>query len=97
MNMTPERLAQLCTVYREGLLSDTIPFWLRHGPDKVHGGFLSALDRDGSVVDTDKAVWIQGRAAWTFASLCNTVERRDEWLAEDSMDDLSPELASISF
>jgi N-acylglucosamine 2-epimerase len=79
--MIPERIAQLRTVYREGLLSDTIPFWLRHGPDRIHGGFLSALDRDGSVVDTDKAVWVQGRAAWTFASLYNTVERRDEWLA----------------
>jgi N-acylglucosamine 2-epimerase len=42
---------------------------------------FSALDRDGSVIDSDKAVWIQGRAAWTFASLHNLVERRDEWLA----------------
>jgi len=81
MNMTPECLAQLRTVYREGLLSDTIPFWLRHGLDCEHGGLISALDRDGSMIDTDKAVWLQGRAAWTFATLYNTVDRRDEWLA----------------
>ena len=79
--MSPARLDELRSAYRDGLLADTIPFWLRHGPDREHGGFFSALDRDGSVIDTDKAVWIQGRAAWTFANLCNKVERRDEWLA----------------
>jgi N-acylglucosamine 2-epimerase len=80
MNMSPARLEELRRSYRDGLLSSTIPFWLRHGPDREHGGLFSALDRDGTVVDTDKAVWIQGRAAWTFASLCNLVEQRDEWL-----------------
>ncbi|MBI5775331.1 MAG: AGE family epimerase/isomerase [Verrucomicrobia bacterium] len=33
---------------------------------------LTCLDRDGSVLDTDKSVWFQGRAGWMFATLCNT-------------------------
>ncbi len=78
--MTPQRLTLLRTTYRDGLLADTIPFWLKNGLDHQHGGLLSALGRDGTVIDTDKAVWIQGRAAWTFATLYNTVERRPEWL-----------------
>lgn len=37
-------------------------------------------DADGSLLDTDKAVWIQGRACWLLATLYNTVEPRQEWL-----------------
>lgn len=72
--------AALGAFYRDTLLSDVIPFWLRHGMDREHGGIITSLDRDGTVVDTDKSVWFQGRAGWMFATLCNTVERRAEWL-----------------
>jgi N-acylglucosamine 2-epimerase len=75
-----ERRNELLHTYRDGLLQDVMPFWLRHGIDREHGGVLSALGRRGEVVDTDKAVWIQGRAAWMFGTLHNTVERRPEWL-----------------
>lgn len=72
--------AQLQATYRHALLNDVIPFWLHHGLDYEHGGILTCLDRDGSILDTDKAVWFQGRAGWMFAVLYNTVERRPEWL-----------------
>ena len=70
MNLTsPHDRRALAAVYRDALLGDVVPFWLRHGLDREHGGFLTALDRDGTVVDTDKAIWFQGRGAWTFATL----------------------------
>jgi N-acylglucosamine 2-epimerase len=81
MHLTRERLLALHESYRSGLLESTIPFWLRHGIDRECGGLLSGLGEDGTVVDTDKAVWLQGRAAWTFATLYHTVEPRPEWLA----------------
>ncbi len=65
--------AALAAVYRDGLLNDVMPFWLKHGMDREHGGIMTAVDRDGTVVDTDKSVWFQGRAAWMFATLHNTV------------------------
>jgi N-acylglucosamine 2-epimerase len=71
----------LAAVYRDALLGDVVPFWLRHGLDREHGGYLTALDRDGAVLDTDKAIWFQGRGAWTFAKLYLTVERNPDWLA----------------
>ena len=67
-------------LYRDTLLQDVMPFWLRHGIDRAHGGIVTSLDRDGSVMDTDKSVWFQGRAGWMFATLYNTVEKRAEWL-----------------
>ena len=73
-------LARFGAIYRDTLLDDVIPFWLRHGLDCEHGGMLTALDRDGSLIDSDKSVWFQGRAGWMFGSLFNTVEQRPEWL-----------------
>ena len=79
--MTPERIAELTDVYRRGLLEDVVPFWIEHAVDREHGGFTVALDRDGSVLDTDKAVWPQCRFTWLLGELYNNVEPRDEWLA----------------
>lgn len=72
--------AALAALYRDTLLKDVMPFWLKHGLDREQGGIITSLDRDGSVLDTDKSVWFQGRAGWMFATLYNTVERRPEWL-----------------
>jgi N-acylglucosamine 2-epimerase len=77
---TPEKRSALHRLYRETLLEDVLPFWLRHGMDREHDGILTALDRDGGVIDTDKSVWFQGRAAWMFATVFNTVERKPEYL-----------------
>jgi len=81
MPYSSTELATLRTVYRDGLLNDVIPFWQRHGLDGGHGGILTCLDRDGTVIDSDKSVWFQGRAAWTFANLYRTVEPQPAWLA----------------
>lgn len=68
------------TIYRQGLLEDTLRFWFPRAVDVEHGGFLHAFDRDGTLLDTDKSVWAQGRMAWMLLTLYNTVERRTEWL-----------------
>ena len=78
--MTKEQVERLARVYRTALLDDVVPFWVKHGLDRTHGGVVTSLDRDGSILDTDKSVWFQGRAGWMFATLYNTVEKRSEWL-----------------
>lgn len=67
-------------LYKSNLLNDVIPFWERNSTDKLHGGFFTCLNRDGSVFDTDKFIWLQARQVWTFSMLYHSVERRDEWL-----------------
>ncbi len=71
---------QLSTLYRTELLDRVVPFWLTKSQDKEFGGYFTCLDRDGSVYDTDKFIWLQGREVWMFAKLYNTVEARQEWL-----------------
>lgn len=78
--MTEQRRLELLKIYRDGLLTDVVPFWIRHSIDREHGGYMFSTDRDGTVVDTDKAIWLQGRFAWMLATLYNTVEQRAEWL-----------------
>lgn len=78
--MDARRIEGLIATYRDGLLNDTIPFWTKHSVDREHGGFLTFLDRDGSLFGTDKPVWLQGRIVWVFSKLYNTVEKRAEWL-----------------
>lgn len=67
--------------YKNQLLNNTVPFWFPKSVDEEHGGFLLMRDADGSLIDDDKAVWIQGRATWLLSTLYNTVEKKPEWLA----------------
>jgi N-acylglucosamine 2-epimerase len=80
MHYTEKDLTGLRDFYKKQLLEDTVPFWFPRSYDHEHGGFLLMRDRDGSLLDDDKAVWIQGRATWLLATLYNTVEQKPEWL-----------------
>jgi N-acylglucosamine 2-epimerase len=71
---------ELVCVYRDGLLGDTLPFWFPNCVDVEFGGFQVARDRDGTLVDSDKGVWQQGRTSWLLGELYNNVEPREEWL-----------------
>ena len=46
---------------REELLGNVMPFWMKYGWDRKNGGVYTCLDRDGSLMDTTKSVWFQGR------------------------------------
>lgn len=67
--------------YKEDLTNDIMPFWLRHGWDREHGGVYTCVDRDGTLIDPTKSVWFQGRFAFTCCFAYNHVERNEEWLA----------------
>lgn len=80
MNYSIADLQALHDFYSNQLLNDTVPFWFPRSYDYEHGGFLLMRDADGTLIDDDKAVWIQGRATWLLATLYNTVEKKQEWL-----------------
>jgi N-acylglucosamine 2-epimerase len=51
------RLEELITINRDGLLKDTLPFWAEHCVDSEFGGFLFCPDRDSNIITTDKRMW----------------------------------------
>ena len=71
---------QLARQYKDELFNNVLPFWLNNSLDKEYGGYFTCLERDGSVFDTDKFMWLQGREVWMFSMLYNKVEKRQEWL-----------------
>jgi len=71
---------QLYRQYRDELLNNVEPFWRKHCPDNECGGYFTCLDRDGSVYDTEKFMWVQWRIVWMFCELHQKVERKAEWL-----------------
>ncbi len=67
--------------YRDDLVNDIMPFWLKNGLDRVNGGVYTCVNRDGSLIDSTKSVWFQGRFAFVCSFAYNTIEKNPEWLA----------------
>lgn len=73
--------AQLGTFYKNQLLNDVVPFWFPRAHDTQFGGLLHCFDGDGTLVDSDKSVWAQGRMAWMLLTMYNSIEQNPQWLA----------------
>ena len=67
-------------VYEKELFDYVVPFWLNHSLDREDGGYCTLMDRDGTVFDTDKYAWMQGREIWMFSKLCSVYGARPEWV-----------------
>ncbi|MDE6651797.1 MAG: AGE family epimerase/isomerase [Paramuribaculum sp.] len=77
---TKKYLSEWGEHYRRDLLDDILPFWLKHGLDKVNGGVYTCVDREGNLMDSTKSVWFQGRCAFIYSFAYNNIEKRPEYL-----------------
>lgn len=66
--------------YKKDLTENIMPFWMKYGLDCENGGVYTCVDRDGSLMDTTKSVWFQGRFAFICSFAYNNVEKNQEWL-----------------
>ena len=73
-------IASYTKIYRENLLNDVVPFWMKNSKDEKFGGYFTCLDTTGKVFDRDKFIWLQCRQVWCFSMLYNRVEKKPEWL-----------------
>ena len=62
------------------LTENVLPFWLKTAIDYKNGGIYTCLDEDGTIYDTEKSVWFQGRALYIFSVAYNEVEQNPEYL-----------------
>ncbi len=76
----PDAPADWGAFYRQHLTDFVMPFWLKHGVDREHGGLLTCIDDAGKLLSTEKYMWSQTRGLWTFSALYGRIERRPEWL-----------------
>ena len=75
-----EYIKQWAESYKNDLTQNIMPFWMEHGWDKVNGGVFTCVDRDGSLIDSTKSVWFQGRFAFICSYAYNNVEKNPMWL-----------------
>ena len=75
-----EYISRWALSYKKDLTENIMPFWMSHGWDRKNGGVYTCVDRDGSLMDTTKSVWFQGRFAFICAFAYNNVEKNPEWL-----------------
>ncbi|MDE6366232.1 MAG: AGE family epimerase/isomerase [Muribaculaceae bacterium] len=66
--------------YRADAIGNILPFWLKYGRDREHGGVYTCLDREGRLMDPTKSVWFQGRCAFIYAFAYNNLEKNPEYL-----------------
>lgn len=66
--------------YKKDLTENIMPFWMQYGLDRENGGVYTCVNRDGSLMDTTKSVWFQGRFAFICSFAYNNVEKNQEWL-----------------
>jgi len=66
--------------YKKDLTENIMSFWMKYGLDRENGGVYTCVDRDGSLMDTTKSVWFQGRFAFICSFAYNNVEKNQEWL-----------------
>lgn len=77
---TKEYIKQWAISYKNDLVNNIMPFWMERGWDRTNGGVYTCLNRDGSLMDSTKSVWFQGRFAFICAFAYNNVEKNAEWL-----------------
>lgn len=73
-------MIRYANLYKNELLDSVVPFWDKYSINSEHGGYYSCLEQDGSCFDTDKFIWLQARAVWTYAMLYEEVEQKALWL-----------------
>lgn len=77
---TTEYLQTWSDSYKNDMISNIMPFWMKYGWDRKNGGVYTCVDRDGQLMDTTKSVWFQGRFAFTCSYAYNHIEHNSEWL-----------------
>lgn len=81
MTTTHDYLKTWADSYKDDMVNNIMPFWMKHGLDRKHGGVYTCVDRDGTLIDPTKSVWFQGRFGFIAAFAYNNIEKNPQWLA----------------
>ena len=80
MKNISEYIQHWADTYKNDMQNNIMPFWMEHGLDAVNGGLYTCVDREGTLMDSTKSVWFQGRFAFTCSYAYNHIEKNPAWL-----------------
>src|SRR5690625_1748638 len=70
----------LLTFYHQQLFQQVMPFWTENCIEHENGGLNNIVQDNGKILSTDKVMWSQGRALWTFSAIYNQLQKEEKWL-----------------
>lgn len=73
-------LPKLRRRYNDEQFTVLLPFWDQHGIDHKNGGFIWRIADDGTLTNTNKHVWFQGRGLWVYSYLYNHFAKDPRYL-----------------
>ena len=73
-------LTALRDKYYSDLFDEFLPFMDEHIIDHKYGGFMCDADWDGTLLDTRKRIWYQGRGVWVYSFLYNNIKKDPKYL-----------------
>jgi mannose/cellobiose epimerase-like protein (N-acyl-D-glucosamine 2-epimerase family) len=76
----PYTLRQLEKQYERDIFKDFFPFLDKHVVDHKLGGFMTNVDRDGTLLNTVKNTWYCGRGIWAYSFLYNNLDKKQRYL-----------------
>ena len=71
---------ELLSQYREYLFDDFLPFMEKYVIDHEQGGFFWNIDRDGTIITTNKRTWYDGRGIWVYSFLYNNLRQDPKYI-----------------
>jgi N-acylglucosamine 2-epimerase len=91
-------LRQLAKQYEYDIFKDFFPFLDKHVVDHKLGGFMTNVDRDGTLLKTTKNTWYCGRGIWAYSFFYNNFKKKQRYLdiAEKSVLFIANALAEFS-
>ena len=81
--------------YKNDLLTDILPFWLKYGIDHENGGYFTCLDRDGSLLDTSRSGSRDGSPLFSLMLTTTSKNRPNGWKPVKTGSTLSRNIVSI--
>ena len=73
--------------FREELVGNILPFWVRHAVDRQNGGFYGAIDCDLNIEkEAPRAAVINARILWTFSAASRLLGREYRETADHAYD-----------
>ncbi len=69
MTISPELMLEFKQRIENEILNDVLPFWIRHAPDREHGGFYGLITNDLRVYNNvPRSSVLCSRILWTFSA-----------------------------
>ena len=86
---TPDVPRYWLNLFTQELFHHNLPWWLNNSLDKEDGGYFNCINEDGTLFDTNKYVWLQGRQVWMLAKLYGDPKFDDRFFQDKGLTEIN--------